>query len=249
MPTNRKIAIVVAMEREVAALIKSWRRVEISHSGRGFKFFESGTAVLVAGGIGAEAARRATEAVISLYGPELVISAGFAGALDNTLAVGDVITPAWVINARDGGRVNTGRGAGVLVTVASTASIEQKAKLAKAYNAQAVDMEAAAVAQGAQARGVGFAALKAISDAASFELPPTDRFVTHDGKFRTVPFAIFTALRPHLWSTVISLAGNSGRASRALCSMLETFLEQQAASNQGAEPEAVGPMPDRQNDL
>ena len=232
MPTNRKIAIVVAMERELAPLIKLWQRVERSHSGREFRFFENGTAVLVAGGIGAEAARRATEAVISLYGPDLVISAGFAGALDNTLAVGDVITPAWVINARDGGRVETDRGAGVLVTVATTASVEQKAKLAKAYHAQAVDMEAAAVALGAQARGIRFAALKSISDAAGFELPPMDRFVTHDGKFRTVPFVIFTALRPQLWSTVIGLARNSGVASRALCGALERFLGEETASNE-----------------
>ena len=230
MSTNRKIALVVAMEREAAPLVKLWRRVERSHSAREFRFFENRTTVLVAGGIGAEAARRATEAVISLYGPELIISAGFAGALDNTLAVGDVITPAWVINARDGVRVETGRGAGVLVTVASTASVEQKAKLAKAYSAQAVDMEAAAVALGAQARGVDFAALKAISDAASFELPPMDRFVTLDGKFRTVPFAIFAALRPQLWSTVFGLARNSGLASRALCGALERFLEDETAS-------------------
>ena len=44
--------------------------------------------VLVCGGMGAPAARRATEAIIQLYGPEVVISAGFAGALQPGMKAG-----------------------------------------------------------------------------------------------------------------------------------------------------------------
>ena len=53
-------------------------------------------------------------------------------------------------------------------------------KLAQSYGAQAVDMEAAAVARGAQARGVRFMAVKAISDESTFAMPSMDRFV--DGR-------------------------------------------------------------------
>src|SRR6476620_6213753 len=49
-------------------------------------------------GIGPEAARRATEAVIQLYAPIMVQSVGFAGALDSTLKAGTVLTPICVID-------------------------------------------------------------------------------------------------------------------------------------------------------
>ena len=75
-----KIAMVAALEREVRPLVKRWPSVVREHEGRRFKFRESGHAVVVCGGVGAEAARRATEAVIALYTPELVQSVGFAGA-------------------------------------------------------------------------------------------------------------------------------------------------------------------------
>ncbi|HYM06775.1 MAG TPA: hypothetical protein VEU11_09460, partial [Terriglobales bacterium] len=105
MPNTAKVAIVAALEREVRPLIKQWRAVERDHDGRKYKFFENDRAVLVCSGIGPEAARRAAEAIINLYAPVLVQSAGFAGALDPTLKVGTVLTPICVIDAKDGGRI------------------------------------------------------------------------------------------------------------------------------------------------
>ena len=64
--------------------------------------------MLVCSGIGREAARRATEAIINLYAPVLVQSVGFAGALDPTLKVGTVLTPVCVIDAKDGSRIEAG---------------------------------------------------------------------------------------------------------------------------------------------
>ena len=58
MANTAKIAMVAALEREVHPLIKHWRRVEREYEGRRFKFFEDGDAVLICGGVGAEAARR-----------------------------------------------------------------------------------------------------------------------------------------------------------------------------------------------
>jgi hypothetical protein len=110
------------------------------------------------------------------------------------------------------------------VSSATVAGKEQKIRLRKAYGATAVDMEAAAVAQGAQARGAEFGALKAISDAADFSLPAMDRFVADDGTFHSVRFAGYVALRPWLWGTTIALARNSSKASRALCGALVSYL-------------------------
>jgi len=83
-----KVAIIAALEREVSALIKSCRRVERDYEGRRCVFFERDELVVVCGGVGAEAARRSSEAVIALYRPTLVLSVGFAGALDATIHAG-----------------------------------------------------------------------------------------------------------------------------------------------------------------
>ena len=107
------------------------------------------------------------------------------------------------------------------MTIDTVASTDEKSKLADRHGADAVDMEAAAVAKGAEVRGVRFRALKVVSDELDFEMPATAQFVTRDGQFRTSRFAWFAALRPWLWGTVIRLARNSKIATRALCAVLE----------------------------
>jgi adenosylhomocysteine nucleosidase len=213
-----KVAIVAALEREVSGLIRNWSRVDRDYEGRKFVFFERDELVLVCGGIGVQAARRAAEAVVALYRPGLLQSVGFAGALDASLHVGDVFAPGIVVDARDGSRVEIegGDGKTTLVTFMAVAGIDQKANLAQAYGAQAVDMEAAAVAAAARPHGIHFAATKVISDELSFEMPQMDRFIDSQGQFRTASFALFAAFRPWLWSRVAQLASNSRKAARAL---------------------------------
>jgi nucleoside phosphorylase len=228
--SRARISIVVAMEREVAPLIRNWKVRMIEHGGHRYRLFESAGAALICGGIGSEAARRATEAIIQETNPVRVLSAGFAGALDSSLRVGDVIEPRTVVNAADSVRTEVESGEGILVTSATVASKEQKTSLGKAYGASAVDMEAAAVAQGARARGVEFAALKVISDAVDFDMPPTQAFVARDGSFRAAKFACYVAMRPWMWGTTIALARNSSKATAVLCSALASYLNREARS-------------------
>jgi len=225
-----RIAFVAAMEREVAPLIRGWKVGGIVCDGRQYRIFESDDAVLICGGIGAQAARRAAEAVIQEVRPAQVISVGFAGGLDLKLKVADVIEPRLVVNGADGSRTETGSGQGTLVSFGGVADTEQKERLAKAYGADAVDMEAAAVAQAAQVRGIGFAALKAISDTVDFAMPPTEKFVSGRGEFRSAAFALHVAMRPWLWRSTITLSRNSARASRALCTAIEAYLSRNSGS-------------------
>lgn len=242
-----RIAIIAAMEREVHPLIRSWKIRVMEQGGRRYRLFENGDAALVCGGIGAEAARRATEAVIREVSPVRVISAGFAGALNGSpdhtlnrsLRVGDVLEPRTVINAADGVRTEIASGEGILVSSANVAGKEQKTRLGKAYGANAVDMEAASVAQGAEARGVEFGALKAISDAADFSLPALDRFVARDGSFQSVKFVCHLMVRPWLWGTTIALARNSSKASRALCGALVRYLDRETPSGEALAAESL----------
>ncbi len=222
-PTDMpRLAIVAALEREVRPLVKKWRVTEKEHDGRRYRFFQSGDTVLVCGGIGAAAARRACEAVIEIFDAQVVCSAGFAGALNPSLKVGDLVRPGTVINASDGSRTAISAGNGVLVSFGSVASPEQKQKLRDSYGAEIVDMEAAAVARAAEARGKEFMAVKAISDVADFEFPAMERFVDADGRFLQWRFGLYSAIRPWLWVRVVQLARNSNRASTALCMYFRT---------------------------
>jgi adenosylhomocysteine nucleosidase len=231
-----RVAIVAALEREVRPLVRDWGASEKEYAGRRFRFFEKDDFVLVCGGIGAEAARRAAEAVIAIYAPKVVYSAGFAGALDPGLKVGDIVQPRRVVNAGDGSSVDVHRGRpdcgdGVLVSFGAVASPAQKAKLCDSFGARAVDMEAAAVARAAEARGVEFAVVKVISDEFDLSFPSMERFVDSSGRFLEGRFAGFAAVRPWLWPQVWRLARNSNRASRSLCDWLRKM---DAVSSAGA---------------
>jgi adenosylhomocysteine nucleosidase len=231
IPTTR-VAIVAALDREIRPLIKRWRITNREYDDRNLRFFESDQAVLICGGIGAEAARRACEAVIKLYQPSLVISAGFAGALGPEVEVGRTLTPRLVIDANDGSRTEVGSGSGVLVSFNAVADARQKLKLGKAYRADAVDMEAAAVARGADAHRIPFVAVKAISDEAGFEMPALDKFIARNGQFQTGRFVLFAAVRPWLWPGVIRLRANMQKASSALCLALEEYTNDAEAVKQ-----------------
>jgi adenosylhomocysteine nucleosidase len=217
---SKVIAIVAALHREVSALVKHWRIEERTYAGGTFRFYENENAVLICGGIGPEAARRAAEAAIALYNPNTIYSAGFAGAADPNSRVGDILIPCRVIDSSDGSRTDTETGEGILVSFAIIANPQQKAKLRTAYNADAIDMEAAAVAKAAAAHGIRFAAVKSISDPSDFALPALDKFVGTDGTFSTRRFVLFAIPRPWMWPQIARLQKNSAHAARTLCDQL-----------------------------
>lgn len=223
------IAIVAALEREVHPLVKNWQVTVVEHEGRPFTVYEGNYAVVVCGGIGAEAARRAAEAVIVKYSPDVLVSAGIAGALVPELHVGETIFPALVIDAQDGSRhdtaiknapvANTPLARTTLVSSPQITGNAQKVQLAKSYGAQAVDMESTAVARAAMTHNLRFVAIKSISDEYDFEMPQMSQFV-RDGQFQEKRFALYAAFRPWLWLQVLRLAQNTRIASENLCAWL-----------------------------
>jgi adenosylhomocysteine nucleosidase len=243
----RKVAIVAALEREVRPLVRGWRsyRLLAADGLHRLRFFESESAVVVCGGIGREAATEATRTVIERYRPQVVVSAGFAGAAVPELRVAAILDPDRVVMASTGTAFGTGgAGNGVLVTVAGVAGPEEKRRVAERFSAQAVDMEAAAVARAAQAEGVAFRALKAITDELDFSLPPTDGFIDASGEFRTLRFALHLAKRPWLWASARSFRRNCSLAAQALTTALAGFIqkaEQESRSASGAH--SADPVP------
>jgi len=225
--STNQIAIIAAMEREIAPLVKGrgWRPTDLV-SGP-YRCFESESAVVVCAGIGPKAAAAAAEKVIAARRPRLVVSAGLAGALIPGLRVGQIFVPVSIVSSCSSFRLNLshGKGDGVLVSASGIAGLEAKRMLCRQHSAQAVDMEAAPIADVAQGNGIPFVAIKAISDEYDFPMPDLEPFVTPEGKFQTARFTLYTALHPASWQTVARLSSNSSRAIKELCRVLGNMLE------------------------
>jgi adenosylhomocysteine nucleosidase len=224
-----KTVIIAAMEREIAPLVRGWKRGTLSSGGRKFSQFERDGVLVVVSGIGCSNAKVAARAVIDHYRPALLVSVGLAGALIRSLKVGSVFTPNVVIDAADGAEYRcTGDGnhvsGGVLVSAAEIAGTEAKRELVNRFHGLVVDMEAAGVARIAQQEHIGFRCVKAISDESDFVMPPMGRFLNASGEFQSAMFALWAAIRPWQWTRVMALARNSKTAIRALCSRLEKDL-------------------------
>jgi adenosylhomocysteine nucleosidase len=229
MPERGKIAIIAALEQELWPLIKHWSRKKFAYDGREFSCYESDYAVVICSGIGFEYGRRAAEAIIAQYSPEILISAGIAGAAIPDLHVGDTVFPAIVVDPHDGSRHETAIGNAalsktplartVLASSAAIAGVEEKRRLAKSYGAQLIDMEGAAVARAAQAHNLPFLAIKTVSDEADVDLHELNLFV-RNGQFVISSFVFYLLLRPWLWLKMIRLGRNTKVAAENLCAWL-----------------------------
>ncbi|HEY4678261.1 MAG TPA: hypothetical protein VIJ01_13925, partial [Candidatus Angelobacter sp.] len=67
-----KIAIIAAMEREIAPLVRGWQRGKISSNERSFSIFEHDEVVAVVSGIGCNKAELAARAVVQQHRPTLL---------------------------------------------------------------------------------------------------------------------------------------------------------------------------------
>ncbi len=219
-----KIGIIAAMEREVAGLVRSWSSGMVESRGRQWKAFQTPRAVLVCSGIGALAAGRAAEAIAGM-GVEVLISAGFAGALLPGMRAGAPLTPEMGVDADTGARFRAIFGGGTLVSAGRVLREEEKSGVAHRYDAQGVDMEAATVAAVAERHGCAFLAVKAVSDTLEGIVPPVELFIDGEGRFHTAQFVAHVALRPQLWRSVARLAANQRRASRTICGVLDAILQ------------------------
>lgn len=237
-----RIAIVAAMERELAPLTQDWELSTVNAEGRALICYESEHAVAVFGGMGCKHAEAAGRAAVEKYGSQVLISAGLAGALIRSLKAGQVILPNVIVDAATGTeyRCSLGGeviGGGVLVSNFEVAGKETKPELVECFHALAVDMEAAGVARVATERDLGFRCVKAISDEFDFNMPPLGRFVNQEGNLEIGKLARWVSMRPQHWPTMVALGRNSRWATRALCDWLRANL---TANFRAAKVVAVG---------
>lgn len=222
-----EVGVVAALRMEVADKLRHWRTGSFAHAGRTYQTFQTESAALVFGGMGREPARQAAESLVWKFGPKTLVSLGFAGAAAPELRVGDIFMPARIHSDQgEAFLTHAERATGTLVTTSRIAGPGEKRDLRKRYSADAVDMEAAAVARVALGHGLGFLAVKAISDAPEQRMPPFERFARSDGTIDAGGFGSFAVLRPQLWPALWRLARNASVASAALARWLSQYNEE-----------------------
>jgi adenosylhomocysteine nucleosidase len=234
-----RVGIITAMQTEVEPLVRQWRSSPGEFDGRRYRFFETDEAVLVCGGIGYQAGRRAAEAVIARAQPALLIAAGLAGGLRPLWTMGKTLVAGAVIDELTGRRLMTAFGEGAVVSSREIAGLAKKRELAARFDADLVDMEGFAVGEVAQAHGLPFLAAKAVSDDVELELPPLQRFVDADGRFQAGRFTLHAALHPGWWPVIARLKRHSDRAAEALAGVLEDLIRQHAGKSSKRETAAV----------
>jgi nucleoside phosphorylase len=220
-PPQVEIAIVAALEREVAGIARGRQFEELPVSGSVLKVYRIDNAVLTCAGTGAARANLAARKLLQQYSPKLLISIGFTGSCTNKIAPGEIVVPAKVIENATTRDFATICGQNTLVTLDRVAGSRLKQCSAARFDAQVVDMEAAGVASAAAGaveltgRKCDFAAIKAVSDGPGEEMDFLAQFITPEG-FATARFVAHIAIRPHLWKKVKQLKQNSQLAANAL---------------------------------
>ncbi len=237
-PVPADVGLVAALWIEVGPLLAKLKNVRKYANGRqtivegllGEKIVAA-----IVGGPGVKAARKATGLLLAGHRPKWVLSAGFGGALDPSLKLGDLVFPTEVLD-RDGpryaidvslgpdpsGRTSTGR----LVTVAEIIrTAAEKAALREATGAVVVDMETAGVAAVCQERNVRLMAVRVISDEAGTDLPPEVLAILgRSGGYRVGAALGAIWNRPSSLKDLLGLRDSARKAADRLASVLPEVI-------------------------
>ena len=217
---NDAIVIIAALPGELKPLVRSWAALETKNGVDGWQH-PNGPIMAFAGGMGANAASRSFERARQVCEPMQLLSVGWAGALREELAPGAIIRASMVRDLNTGEMLPANGPGGLLLTSTRVAVREDKHRLAKTYDGSvAIDMEAATLARLALANGLGFRAIKAISDTLDEDLPDMNPFVTSAGQFATARFIAHVATKPKYWSSLAQFGKQSKLAANNLCAAI-----------------------------
>jgi adenosylhomocysteine nucleosidase len=183
----QRAAVLFALEREAAPFRRTVRdKAHVS---------------VHVSGVGRWRARRATEQLLRASRPELVIAAGFCGALVPALRIGDIVTSPRIITVDH------------LVTDPA-----EKRRLGESH--AAVDMESSAVAEVCAAHGVPFRAVRAVSDTVDSALSPELVRLLTGGKVSVWRAGLALVRKPALLREFVRLGRDTKRAARNLADAL-----------------------------
>ncbi len=240
------ISILVAVKQELRPIL---RRADARHVVRQqhLDFYEGTLAgqpvALLALGIGKECARIAAEMTIKCYRPDLIISAGFGGGLQDDVRNGDIVIGTEVLDlcADDGkdvrwrstyrlspheeltdanGEFRVHRGK-MLTADEMVLRAKHKKRYGQATGALAVDMETSAVAAVCAARDTDMLAVRCITDNDHENLPRefNDFFIV--GQLKPSRILSACARRPRLVADLARLGYRAKHSGQNLARFLE----------------------------
>ena len=246
-----KVLVTFAVEAEFAAWHKLRTFNLIDYQGLKLRKTVIGpteVTVLITG-VGSESAGRAMDLMMRMADKDqyfdVCVSSGLAGALCDTLSVGDIIAPKeLIVELKYAGQgaerlevdaelrhLALGRGAKNANCLFTTDEILVKASQKKscASRAQSVDMESFEIVKAASAWGARSVVIRAISDAATEDMPINFNLTLSDKKEVSLSKVLIqVAKNPLALPALIRFGGQSKRAGALLAAFLEDYLKELA---------------------
>jgi adenosylhomocysteine nucleosidase len=240
-----RIAIIGAIKDEIAGIKQE---MQITHTLR----WKTGNAfvgewqgmpiVLVRSGMGRDRARQALIELTEKWELKEVFSIGYAGALDPSLEVGDLVFADKVLEVEVVTPENTGKNIeiynredyffmrpelnlGTLLTVDRVvATPEEKKQLRDTYSAVAVDMETSALVKEAKSRNIRIRSYRAITDTAKQELIDCSHLVAEDGDVSKLKAGWHVITHPGDLKGMIELGRHAKIATANLTEFLKSYF-------------------------
>lgn len=250
------IGIIAAMPEEANAILRcaSSSFKEILATKTCYRFvLNNNQIMLMQSGMGFDNAAQATEALVVAFQPDLIISAGFCGAIAPELKVGDctvacgltilenkTFAPIPIVLARYGRDLIqrlTGNGVRAVQSLfVSTRSTMCKRDIAALLPEKAqlpvVEMESSAIALIAAGQKIPFVAVRTVSDPRHEELQfSLDEFCGRDMAISIRKVISTIARRPRIIPQLFRLARYSGIASVSLTHAMNTLLADETLLN------------------
>lgn len=243
-----RVLVTFAVEAEFAA----WRRLRafnvLDYEGLKLcksKVGEAEVTVLITG-VGAQAAAQAMDLMMRMADKDLyfdvVLSSGLAGALCDTLNVGDIVAPKELLAEMQHADLSSDRitvdgelrqlalqmGAKHANCLFTTDQILVKASQKKscASRAQSVDMESFEVVKEATAWGARSVVIRAISDSATEDLPINFNLTLSNKREVSIAKVFLQLLKsPFALPALIRFGQQSRRSGELLAAFLESYLQ------------------------
>jgi adenosylhomocysteine nucleosidase len=244
MPVERVLShpcVIFALRRESMGFRRVWRcreRVPDAPCRAHLRGADGQTALLLECGIGTAAMEAALHWCLGRprYRPRFVVSAGFSGALQPGLRVGDLILATELTDLQD--RILPAHcpeaflahrecRPGRLLTVPEmVGDPAEKQRLGQCYQALAVDMESAVAARLCREQGIPFACLRVISDDVNTALSPHLVGLLRGGRVSAARLLRTVMCHPAVIGELLRLGRQTRRAAqrlRAVGSLLSTW--------------------------
>lgn len=237
----KQICILCAIRQESRPILRRFAAKRIFFADLPAWDFEAfGNKVrLIESGIGNSRAAKAASTAASLT-PEIILSAGFCGALTPTVGTGEVFlaeklysysagkfTGEFIPDRELATRIEPGFKKGIFIT---TAEIIEKAKLSLILPEPAainlLEMESASIAAVCRNRRIKFAAIRSVSDDLTNDpYSLLKNICDKEYNFSKIKLTISLAKNPFLLPGLLILANNARIAGKSLAIAIESTLE------------------------